>query len=99
MRFLPGIGIVGGYTKRYAPADENQLGAFKRDPRNGGGFSAVLAAEWQLDFPERWREIVSSEGQVDAGRKQLEFYMAEGFHSLHGVCLCSKAESVSEDML
>lgn len=83
MRFLPGIGVVGGVTRRFAPADTNQLGAFKKDPRNGGGLSGVLAAEWQLDFPERWKEIAKASGQVSAGKELLEFYMAEGLYEVY----------------
>jgi len=83
MRFLPGIGVVAGATRRYAPADTNQLGAFKKDPRNGGGLNAVLAAEWQLDFPDRWKEIAKANGQVGAGKELLEFYMAEGLYEVY----------------
>ena len=82
LRFLPGIALVASYSRRYAPMDTNQIGAFRSDPRNGGGFGTLLAAEWDLDFPTRWRELEKAKGLVSSGNHQLAFALAEGLYKV-----------------
>ena len=71
LRFLPGFALVGGYGRRYAGGDDNQTGAFRRDPRNGGGPSLVLASEWELKPVERWEALSKADMQWKKGEKEL----------------------------